>query len=192
MPKKKTDPVIEECWRLSNLRFSAEMHQGWLALWQEHLQGERLLASDVYRVEAITSLGCAIALIDERFEDAIAYLNAYFSHPDVNQIDTYLNLSHQSNLCYCLLCSGEEHQAMEVVEMLLSQERRTDRRSALLLLNSALLAYVGNREGTEFASEELTLLIGSVVQLLRYRKTRRGLPQRATYETLTNLLLTAL
>jgi hypothetical protein len=187
MKRRKVDPVIEECWRLHDLRDLEAMRRGWILLWREYMAGDRFKASPIETVEAIAGLGAYIAMRQEDYRDAVDCLNLYFAHPHIEQIDPILHTYHLGELMHCLLRLGEEAQALNIGHAFLTVEPR-HQNSARLVLRDMLLAYLVDQHEADTASEGLTDLCWHTALAFKRRSVKPQLSAQATYGQLTELL----
>lgn len=187
MPKRKTiDPIYEEveAFLLSTPEESGEKYELWLSLWEKHFAGEKMATSEVGWAYWMTTTGARCAFQQGDYLTALGYTDSFLAHPNVIQSDITTLTCLRSDRMMCLFHLRREAEAIALGSYLLTFERRSDIRTALLLMRNGLYPFLRQAELHQSASVDLTEFVWKVAQGIHYRK-RRALPSPATFGQLS-------
>jgi hypothetical protein len=190
---RRRNPIAEEYFRLLDEFHrdpgSPEVRSRWLELWRETLEGEKLRTADLLDAALILHLGFDLAMEDRNYRAGADLLYPYFDHPGIERADEADWVEIRCALGLCLLCVGEELEALGVYRSVLIRDRRGRRWSGVAVARNSLLAFCEQRVDTEMASEALTDLGREIVHRLeRQRSVHKSIPGCLTYAQLCDLL----
>ncbi len=176
-----------EAFLLSTQEESGEKYEHWLSLWEKHFAGEKMATSEVGWAYWMTTTGARCAFKQGDYLTALGYIDSFLAHPNVIQSDITTLTCLRSDRMMCLLHLGLEIEAIELGSSLLAFERRSDIRTALLMMRNGLYPFLRQAEPRQSASVDLTEFVWKVAQVIHYRK-RRALPGPATFGHLSEAL----
>jgi hypothetical protein len=165
----------------------------WSVLWRECVEGERLAATDVDAAACILHLGYYLALNDSDTALAAQRLQRFLDHPQAELLDRANTWAFRCDLAFTALCTGDEARALDTYRSFIEGD---DRRLAGRVMRTTrfyLLFLFEERDGAELTSEKLTAFVQDLIRRLRRRRTGvKGMPARAPYATLRDLLASTL